>query len=67
MRALWVIQLIFICQITKKPLTGYYIGKAEQLCKEKRISQGKKEEYLLEALREDLVYGDKRENEYIID
>ena len=51
----------------EKATYGYYIEKADQLYKKKRISQGKKEEYLLEALREDLVYGDKRENEYVID
>ena len=36
---------------------GYYINQAEQLFRKEIISDGKYEELLLDAFREDLVYG----------
>ncbi len=45
---------------------GYYITKAEQLYAEEKISTGKYEEFLLDAFRDDIVYGTEGdEPEYV--
>lgn len=44
---------------------GYYINQAEQLLNKDLISYGKYEELLLDAFRDDLVYGDEEGGELI--
>lgn len=45
---------------------GYYINKADELLKEDIISEGKYEELLLTAFRDDIVYGEAG-YEYVLD
>ena len=47
--------------------TGQYIRMADKLYSEEIISTGKYEEMLLDAFREDLVFGDDSEEDEIID
>ncbi|MDD3139037.1 MAG: ImmA/IrrE family metallo-endopeptidase [Lachnospiraceae bacterium] len=47
--------------------TGQYIRMADELYSGERISTGKYEEILLDAFREDLVFGDDEEGDEIID
>ena len=47
--------------------TGQYIRMADKLYNEEIISTGKYEEMLLDAFREDLVFGDDSEEDEIID
>ena len=47
--------------------TGQYIRMADKLYSEEIISIGKYEEMLLDAFREDLVFGDDNEGDEIID
>lgn len=50
----------------QKTTLGYYIEKAEQLYNDEKISTGKYEEYLLDAFREDIVFGpEDTEEEYV--
>lgn len=49
----------------QKNTWGYYIEKAEELLKEHTISIGKYEEYLIDAFREDIVFGIVSEGEYV--
>lgn len=46
---------------------GYYIKKAEYLLDKEIISNGKYEELLLDAFREDIVYGEEMEGVEIVD
>ena len=46
---------------------GQYIRMADKLYSEEIISTGKYEEMLLDAFREDLVFGDDDEGDEIID
>ena len=45
---------------------GYYINRAENLLEEDLISIGKYEEMLLDAFRDDIVYGEDGD-EYVLD
>lgn len=51
--------------IRQKGAFGYYVKLAEQLLQQGLISQGKYEEILLDAGRDDIVYGTKGEVEVI--
>ena len=44
---------------------GYYINQAEQLLKNGTVSEGKYEELLLDAFRDDMVYGIEESGEII--
>jgi hypothetical protein len=45
---------------------GYYIEKVQKLYEENKISTGKYESYLLDAFREDIVFGlESSEEEYV--
>ncbi len=46
---------------------GYYIKKAEELLQSDLISEGKYEEWLLAAFRDDIVYGDETDGGELID
>ena len=46
---------------------GHYIKMANQRLEEERISQGKYEELLLDAFRDDIVYGSDQEEDAMID
>ncbi len=51
---------------TQKTTFGYYIEKVQSLHDDNKISDGKYEEYLLDAFREDIVFGpDSGEDEYV--
>lgn len=50
-----------------KYVLGHYILQADNLLKSDLISNGKYEEYLLDAFREDIVYGDEEEGGNFID
>lgn len=52
---------------TKDTTLGYYITASEKLLEMERISQGKYEELLLDAFREDIVYGVGGEEEMPLD
>ena len=52
---------------TKDTTLGYYITASEKLLELERISQGKYEELLLDAFREDIVYGVGGEEEMPLD
>ncbi len=51
----------------KRTVLGHYITLVEKLSEEDRISQGKYEELLLDAFREDIVYGMEGEEEMPLD
>jgi Zn-dependent peptidase ImmA (M78 family) len=46
---------------------GYYIKRAENLLQSDAISMGKYEEWLLDAFRDDIVYGDEMDGGELID
>lgn len=46
---------------------GYYIKQAETLLQSDAVSMGKYEEWLLDAFRDDIVYGDKMDGGELID
>lgn len=50
-----------------KGVYGHYIKQTEKLLQEGSISTGKYEEWLLDAFRDDLVYGDDTEGGELID
>lgn len=54
-------------QQKKVCVLGHYICQAEKLLQANVISNGKYEEYLLDAFRTDIVFGDESEEELIID
>ena len=47
--------------------TGQYIRLADKLYREEIISTGKYEEILLDAFRDDLVYGGAEEEDEVVD
>jgi Zn-dependent peptidase ImmA (M78 family) len=50
----------------QKTTLGYYIEKVQKLYEENKISTGKYESYLLDAFREDIVFGlESSEEEYV--
>ncbi len=51
----------------KEIVLGYYITASEKLLDEDRISQGKYEELLLDAFRDDIVYGIDEGEEVLLD
>lgn len=51
----------------KRQVLGYYISQAENLLQADVISYGKYEELLLDAFREDLVFGEETEGGIVID
>lgn len=51
----------------QKRTFGYYIKKAEELFEKGKISKGKYEEFLLDAFRDDIVFGSNLENGTFID
>lgn len=51
----------------KIQVLGYYLHKAKKLLDEEIISQGKYEEFLLDAFRDDIVFGLGLENDDITD
>lgn len=54
-------------QNSNKGAYGYYIKQSEQLLRMGRISTGKYEEWLLDAFRDDIVYGDDLQEGELVD
>jgi Zn-dependent peptidase ImmA (M78 family) len=51
----------------QKMTYGYYIKKAEELLTSKKISTGKYEELLIDAFRDDIVYGNTEDEDNEVD